>query len=98
MRRCRLRAGAGWSNAGAIALRQRLLVPLEAFRVEHDRRAEVRGELDRLARRFKVSTLVVLRRMHDAGSLRGDAYWAAYEQELGRLRDIPMGERRRIST
>ncbi len=68
-----------------------LLVPLDVFRAEHDRRSELRPELDRLARRFKVSTLVVLRRMHDAGTLRGDAYWTAYENELERLRSLPGG-------
>ena len=68
-----------------------LLVPLEVFRAEHDRRAELREDLDRLARRFKVSTLVILRRMHDAGTLRGDAYWDAYNAEVQRLRSLPGG-------
>jgi hypothetical protein len=33
--------------------------------------------LDRLAKHFKVSTLVVLRRVYDAGSLTRDAFWRA---------------------
>ncbi|MGH2398074.1 MAG: ImmA/IrrE family metallo-endopeptidase, partial [bacterium] len=76
-----------WCNQVAAEL----LVPLETIQSEHNRRADLRAELDRLARRFKVSTLVVLRRMHDAGSLKGDAYWAAYQQELERLRQVPEG-------
>jgi Zn-dependent peptidase ImmA (M78 family) len=68
-----------------------LLVPMDAFRAAHDRHAELRAELDRLARHFKVSTLVVLRRMHDAGTLRGAAYWEAYEEELRRLRAVAGG-------
>ncbi|MGH9382493.1 MAG: ImmA/IrrE family metallo-endopeptidase [Thermoanaerobaculia bacterium] len=76
-----------WCNQVAAEL----LVPMATFRAEHNRHAVMRAELDRLARRFKVSTLVVLRRMHDAGSLRGDAYWDAYERELERLRDLPKG-------
>ena len=76
-----------WCNQVAAEL----LVPLEPFRGEYDARAETRAELDRLARRFKVSTLVVLRRMHDAGGLRGEAYWRAYAEELERLRAVPKG-------
>lgn len=51
------------------------LAPIKVFKEELDRRAELRAELDRLARRFKVSTLVILRRMHDAGTLDEDSYW-----------------------
>lgn len=76
-----------WCNQVAVEL----LVPLKVFRAAHDRRAEIREELDRLARRFKVSTLVILRRMHDAGTLRGDAYWNAYNAEVQRLRSLPSG-------
>jgi hypothetical protein len=64
-------------------------VPLDVFRTEYARNAALRGELDRLARRFKVSTLVILRRMHDAGGLTQSELWAAYDDELERLRAMP---------
>ena len=80
-------AGERWCNQVAAEL----LVPLETFRAEHDRRATLRTELDRLARRFKVSTLVILRRLHDARSLLGEAYWNAYSQELYHLREVAGG-------
>ena len=76
-----------WCNEVAAEL----LVPLAVLREEHRSGAELRGELDRLARRFKVSTLVILRRIRDMGFLGLDDYWAAYDAELARLRE-PGGE------
>jgi Zn-dependent peptidase ImmA (M78 family) len=49
-------------------------------------------QLEPLARRFKVSTLVVLRRIHDAGRLSWDEYQTAYRTELVRVLEI-LGER-----
>ena len=68
-----------------------LLVPLDALRAEYDGRAPLRAETDRLARRFKVSTLVILRRIRDADELTDDEYWPAYNAELERLRSISKG-------
>ena len=62
-----------------------LLVPMTVLREEGQPVAELRNELDRLARRFKVSTLVVLRRMHDACWLPYGEYRTAYDSELKRL-------------
>jgi len=76
-----------WCNRVAAEL----LVPLELLRAEYDERAELYEEADRLARRFKVSTLVILRRIHDAGGLTRGGLWAAYEEELARLRQLPKG-------
>jgi Zn-dependent peptidase ImmA (M78 family)/transcriptional regulator with XRE-family HTH domain len=76
-----------WCNQVAAEL----LAPLEELRNVYDRRAVLQDETARLARRFKVSTLVILRRIHDAGGLNRDAYWQAYEQETERLRSLPKG-------
>jgi Zn-dependent peptidase ImmA (M78 family) len=76
-----------WCNRVAAEL----LVPLAALRQEYNRRGALRDETDRLARRFKVSTLVILRRIHDAGGLSREAFWQAYEEELARLRARPKG-------
>ncbi len=76
-----------WSNRVAAEL----LIPLEVLRNELDYRADQQGEIHRLARCFKVSTLVVLRCMHDAGRLTRDELWTAYEEELTRLRRLPKG-------
>jgi Zn-dependent peptidase ImmA (M78 family) len=76
-----------WCNLVAAEL----LVPVEEVRHEYRREAGLRAEMDRLARRFKVSTLVILRRVHDAGGLTQDQLWHAYREELNRLRAIPRG-------
>ena len=62
-----------------------LLVPLEIVQHEYDGGSSLRSELDRLARLFKVSTLVILRRIHDAGGLTKNEFWREYEKELERV-------------
>lgn len=76
-----------WCNAVAAEL----LVPLAALRDAYDPAAGPASEKDRLARIFKVSTLVILRRMHDAGAIDRSAFRLAYEQELRGLLDLPPG-------
>jgi Zn-dependent peptidase ImmA (M78 family) len=76
-----------WCNEVAAEL----LVPMEVFSRDYDRSAEVRGETDRLARRFKVSTPVILRRMNDAGGLTNQRFREAYDAELARLLAQPSG-------
>lgn len=76
-----------WCNRVAAEL----LAPLAAVRAEYRPGNPLGEEINRLARRFKVSTLVVLRRIHDAGGLTQDELWRAYEEELEKLRALPAG-------
>ena len=76
-----------WCNQVAAEL----LVPLAAMRAEYDRTASLEDETKRLARVFKVSTLVILRRIFDAGGLSREAFWRAYRAELLRLRVMNKG-------
>lgn len=74
-----------WCNAVAAEL----LVPLAAVREAFRPDAPAEGEIARLARQFKVSTLVVLRRIHDAGGLTREQLRERYAQEVARLRAVP---------
>lgn len=68
-----------------------LLVPLQVLRAEYQRNAGLQEMVARFARRFKVSNLVILRRIHDAGFLTRGQFNDAYAKELARLRAIPTG-------
>lgn len=70
-----------WCNRAAAEL----LVPLAALEGEYRAAAGLSVELPRLAREFKVSTLVILRRIFDAGHLSEGEFAHAYAQELARL-------------
>jgi Zn-dependent peptidase ImmA (M78 family) len=76
-----------WCNQVAAEL----LVPLDRMQQEYNKAAHLLEEVSRLARRFKVSTLVILRRIHDAGGLTEEQFWKAYAAEVKRLRAIPRG-------
>jgi Zn-dependent peptidase ImmA (M78 family) len=76
-----------WCNEVAAEL----LVPLELMRREYRTDAALTDEVSRLARRFKVSTLVILRRILDVGGLSQQEFWEAYHAEVDRLRAIPRG-------
>ena len=65
-----------------------ILAPIQVVRDEHRPAIPLSTELSRLARRFKVSTLVVLRRLHELGALTTQQYWDAYDKELDRLRNV----------
>ena len=75
----------GWCNRVAAEL----LVPGQAVRAAHDASADPFSETQRLARRFKVSTLVVLRRLKDTGRLGEEEFRVAYRDEIGRLNARP---------
>lgn len=77
-----------WCNRVAAEL----LVPRAGLSAEFRTNQALPDELNRLARLFKVSTLVVLRRVYDAGHLEWNEYRAAYDQELNRLLEL-MAER-----
>jgi len=69
-----------WCNRVAAEV----LVPLDAVRNEaiDD---DIAGALNRIAREFRVSTLVVLRRLRDAGRLSAARFHDAYAHELARV-------------
>ncbi len=77
-----------WCNQVAAEV----LVPLQVMHEVYQSGELLTDELSRLARYFKVSTLVVLRRIHDAGYLTQDELWTKYQDELDRLRSIPRGK------
>lgn len=77
-----------WCNRVAAEL----LVPLDVLRIEYHPGIEIQVESRRLAGRFKVSTLVILRRIHDAGGIDDGAFSRAYEMEVSRLRAMPKAD------
>lgn len=74
-----------WCNKVAAEL----LVPMSVFREVYNPEINIEEEINRLARYFKVSTLVALRRIYDAGILSQKVFWELYDLELERLRTIP---------
>ncbi len=68
------------------------LVPLAILREEIRRGESWQEATARLARRFKVSSLVILRRLQDAGFFRSrERFWAAYHAELERVKELAAG-------
>jgi Zn-dependent peptidase ImmA (M78 family) len=77
-----------WCNAVAAEI----LAPVAAVNAEYRSHEQVTVELQRLARMFKVSTLVVLRRLHDAGRIDEQTLWTLHEVEVTRFRAVQPGE------
>ncbi len=73
-----------WCNQVAAEL----LMPMAELRAAHQRNAPIAEEIQRLAREFKVSTLVALRRLFDAGFINQAALWQHFRQEQDRLRTL----------
>jgi Zn-dependent peptidase ImmA (M78 family) len=70
-----------WCNAVAAEL----LLPLASLKEEFRPDGDLTAELERLAKLYKVSTLVVLRRIFDAESLKEDQYHVVFEKEWARV-------------
>ena len=73
-----------WCNKVAAEL----LVPMGAFRAELIADELRTDTLKRLARHFKVSSLVILRRLLDADCMDRATFFVAYRAELARLREF----------
>ena len=76
-----------WCNAVAAEL----LVPLAALRAKLHADEPLDDALYRLARTFKVSTLVILRRLLDAGRIDRPRFNIAWAEEVARLRHLAQG-------
>lgn len=64
------------------------LMPMTHVRQFHNPANPVSEEIQRLARMYKVSTLVALRRLHDAGFINTATLWQTYREEQDRLREL----------
>lgn len=73
-----------WCNRVAAEI----LVPLQDLRAEYDETVALTSEIQRLARVFKVSTLVALRRVFDAGLIDQATLWRTYQEEVVRIRSL----------
>ena len=73
-----------WCNTVAAEL----LVPLEQIRDSYRADEPIDDAMQRLARQFKVSTLVILRRLHDLGAIDRETLWDIYRKELERLKAL----------
>lgn len=69
-----------WCNSVAAEF----LVPTADIEIVYNRHAQLNSEMDRLARRYRVSRLVVLTRLQEIGSISWDVYRATYHEEIER--------------
>jgi len=73
-----------WCNQVAAEL----LVPLADISQHYKAENPLTMEMDRLAKRYKVSTLVILRRIYDLGVISPETLWKTYHEELARLKKL----------
>ncbi len=73
-----------WCNQVAAEL----LMPLPDLQAMHQPDNPIPEEIQRLSRAFKVSTLVALRRLFDAGFINQETLWQQYRDEAERLRTL----------
>ena len=71
-----------WCNAVAAEV----LVPISSIEKEFNSDENIKKEMVRLAKFYKVSTLVVLRRIYDLGAISQDKFRIEYGNELERLK------------
>jgi Zn-dependent peptidase ImmA (M78 family) len=77
-----------WCNQVAAEV----LVPMAVLRQEIQPAETLQAATARLARRFKVSSLVILRRLFEAGTFRSQQqFWDAYRAERERVRELAAG-------
>lgn len=76
-----------WCNRAAAEL----LMPLDALHEVYEPDAPLTDEVQRLAHLFKVSSLVALRRLYDAGFIDRDTLWLNYRQETARILALDRG-------
>lgn len=76
-----------WCNSVAAEV----LVPLAELRHQHRAGVAVAEEIQRLARAFKVSSLVALRRLFEAGFIDQSTLWQTYREELARIQALDRG-------
>ncbi len=73
-----------WCNRFAAEL----LVPRDELISVIRRDEDLDDQMQRLAEYFKVSTLVILRRLYDLDRIERQVFWNAYDAELERLREF----------
>lgn len=76
-----------WCNAVAAEF----LMPIALLQQDYRGGLPITEEIQRLARSFKVSTLVALRRLFDAGFIDEPTLWQSYREELDRIRNLDRG-------